>query len=117
MLCLQQRSVVVHVFELMHALTFTNFAIHICVLSLLQLQQDEIYKTTADVTVAAAADHYLVNGCDDFGMKIVAGEWTRLRMLHNSHSKNGVVRFVDKKLKAAKCELNLFALDGVYLST
>jgi hypothetical protein len=88
-----------------------------CVVLLLQTQQDEIYKTTADVTVAAAADHYLVNGCDDFGMKIVAGEWTRLRMLHNSHSKNGVVRFVDKKLKAAKCELNLLALDGVYLST
>jgi hypothetical protein len=92
---------------------YTAICIYYCCCTWLQ---DEIYKTTADVTVAGAADHYLVNGCDDFGMKIVSNDWTRLRILHNSHSKNAVVRFVDKKQKAAACELNLLAIDGVYLA-
>jgi hypothetical protein len=78
--------------------------------------QGHIYYTTADVAIAGAADHYLVNGCDDFGLQLNRGEWTRLRILHNSHSKNAVVRFVDSKLKSAKCELNLLALDGIYLA-
>jgi hypothetical protein len=78
--------------------------------------QGHIYYTTADVAIAGAADHYLVNGCDDFGLQLNSGEWTRLRILHNSHSQNAVVRFVDSKLKPAKCELNLLALDGIYLA-
>jgi hypothetical protein len=77
--------------------------------------QDQIYTTTADVSVKDVADHNLVNGCDDFTMPLNAKEWTRLRMLHNANEFSAVVRFVDQNLNSAGCELNLLALDGVTL--
>ncbi len=69
------------------------------------ITQDILFDTTIeDIT-------YLVNGCNQMDVTLIANEWTRFRMLHVGYLWNAVVNIPEP------CEGQLLATDGVYLGT
>ncbi len=79
--------------------------------SVAQTSEDKLYTTTA------TEDHSLFNGCDssNYEMKVIAGKWTRLRMLHVGHETNAILSIVPNG-DDEECQVGLLGLDGVYLS-
>jgi suppressor of ftsI len=75
--------------------------------------KDPIWETSAE------NDFFLINGCDtSFDLKLPAGEWTRLRILQQSTTKDSTVNLFEKLNAAAPdCEVGVLAKDGVYLET